>query len=91
MNASRAATAARTARVDVELTVNLLDENAGLFICFCRDITERKRAEGEILQRTQDLALVNTLNEAANRLKPSSTSSPRKPTACSIAATRRST
>ncbi|MBK6645006.1 MAG: PAS domain S-box protein [Anaerolineales bacterium] len=52
---------------DVELTVNLLDENAGLFICFCRDITERKRAEGEILQRTQDLALVNTLNEAANR------------------------
>ena len=52
---------------DVELTVNLLDENAGLFICFCRDITERKRAEREILQRTQDLALVNTLNEAANR------------------------
>ena len=55
---------------DVEFTVNLLDEQSGQLICFCRDITERKRGERETRQRTQDLALVNTLNEAANRGEP---------------------
>ncbi len=52
---------------DVEFTVNLLDEQTGLLICFCRDITERKLAEREVRQRTQDLALVNIINDAANR------------------------
>jgi PAS domain S-box-containing protein/putative nucleotidyltransferase with HDIG domain len=31
------------------------------------DISERKKAEQEIQQRTEDLLLINTLNEAANR------------------------
>jgi len=32
-----------------------------------RDITERKRAEEQARQKTQDLALINSLNSAANR------------------------
>jgi len=51
---------------DVEVSVNLLSES-GLMVCFCRDITERKRAEREIQQRNVDLTLIMSLNEAANR------------------------
>jgi len=51
---------------DVDVSVNLL-ENTGLFICFCRDITERKLAEREIQQRNKDLTLITALNDAANR------------------------
>jgi PAS domain S-box-containing protein len=39
---------------DVEVSVNLLDPDTGLMICFCRDITDRKTAEKEAAYR-QDL------------------------------------
>jgi PAS domain S-box-containing protein len=51
---------------DVEVSVNVLDPASGLMICFCRDITERKAAEGLLTQRLEDLALINKLNDAAN-------------------------
>ncbi len=37
--------------IDVEMSVSFLDEGAGSFICFCRDISERKRAEHELIER----------------------------------------
>ncbi len=35
---------------EVEMAVNYLDEENGLFVCFCRDITERKKAEMELIK-----------------------------------------
>ncbi|MBI3172167.1 MAG: PAS domain S-box protein [Chloroflexi bacterium] len=40
---------------DVEVSVNLLDREQGLMICFCRDITERKRSEA-LIYAQRDLA-----------------------------------
>lgn len=44
-----------------------LDGEPLYFISQIQDITERKQAELEIRRRTQDLTLITTLNEAANR------------------------
>lgn len=35
---------------NVEMGVNLLDSDQGLMICFCRDITERKLAEKQLIE-----------------------------------------
>ncbi len=40
---------------DVEVSVNLLDQEQGLMICFCRDISERKAAERQLLDRETEL------------------------------------
>jgi PAS domain S-box-containing protein len=51
---------------DAEVSVNLLDRASGLMVCFLRDITERQRAETQLRQRMEDLALINKLNDAMN-------------------------
>lgn len=40
---------------DVEVSVNLLEKEHGLMICFCRDITERKRSERQLYEREAEL------------------------------------
>lgn len=34
--------------LDIEVSVTFLDDEGGKFVCFCRDITERRRVEGLI-------------------------------------------
>ena len=47
---------------------NLLHESSvGAIVINYRDVTERKLAERALQMRTEDLALTNSLNEAANR------------------------
>ena len=50
---------------DVEVSTTYLDENGGKFICFCRDITGRKRAE-KALAESEELfrEVFNNANDA---------------------------
>ncbi|MQY73405.1 MAG: PAS domain S-box protein, partial [Dehalococcoidia bacterium] len=58
-------------KIPVEVSATLVKKNGkiegSLFIV--RDITERKRAEEEIQRRTEDLALINDLNNAVDHGK----------------------
>ena len=50
------------------IATNLLnDESVNAIVVNYRDITEQKQAEIELQQKNDDLALINTLNEAINR------------------------
>jgi PAS domain S-box-containing protein len=50
---------------DVELSVTYQNADGGLFISFCRDITERKRAEEELLTTQRRLGdIINFLPDA---------------------------
>ncbi len=40
----------------VEVSVNVIDAQAGLMVCFCRDISARKQAEARLIQSQWDLA-----------------------------------
>ena len=56
-------------RVALEVANMALKDDEGKWIGIVgviRDITERKRAEEQIKQRTEDLSLVNAINSAAN-------------------------
>lgn len=48
---------------DVEVSVNVLDPEQGLMICFCRDISERKVAERQLRDRESEL---NSAQELAH-------------------------
>jgi len=55
-------------RVEVEFNAGLVPyEGAMADLVFVRDITERRRTEDELRQRTDDLALLKELSNAANR------------------------
>lgn len=41
--------------MDVEISVNWMDYDGGRFICFCRDITERKLVEAKLKESLKDL------------------------------------
>ena len=47
--------------------ISVFSAGEGKFATFFKDITERKRAEEEIKQKTEDIALINSLNSAINR------------------------
>jgi PAS domain S-box-containing protein len=54
--------------IDVSITSHTLQfDGREAVLVVAQDISERKRAEREIQQRNEDLLLINTLNEAANR------------------------
>ncbi|HAE23176.1 MAG TPA: hypothetical protein DCG47_12775 [Spirochaetaceae bacterium] len=53
--------------VDVEMSVSFLEEGEGSFVCFCRDVSERKRAEHEIGGLLKDKELL--LKESHHRIK----------------------
>jgi len=55
-------------RVEVELNAGVVPyEGALADLVFVRDISERERTEAELRQRTEDLALLRALTDAANR------------------------
>lgn len=43
---------------DVEVSTTFLDINGGQFICFCRDITERKKAEQQLRENEEKFRLL---------------------------------
>jgi PAS domain S-box-containing protein len=54
--------------LDVEMTITpLIYDRQEAVLGLLRDISRRAQAEREIRQRTEDLALINALNEASNR------------------------
>jgi PAS domain S-box-containing protein len=53
--------------LDVEMSVSFLEEGAGSFVCFCRDVSERKRAENRICTLLKDKELL--LKESHHRIK----------------------
>jgi PAS domain S-box-containing protein len=54
--------------VDIEITITpLIYDRQEAALGVIRDISRRVQAEREIRQRTEDLALINALNEASNR------------------------
>lgn len=59
---------------DVEVSVNMLDQEQGLMICFCRDITDRKKAEQQLREseiRFSTIFLDSPVAIAISRLKDS--------------------
>jgi PAS domain S-box-containing protein len=53
--------------LDKYFEVRAFSPEHGKFATIFNDITERKKAEIEIKERTEDLELINALNESANR------------------------
>lgn len=51
---------------DVEVSVNMLDQEQGLMICFCRDITDRKNAEKQLREREAELNNAQELAQMAS-------------------------
>ncbi len=49
--------------IDVEMSVTYLDVQGGQFICFCRDITERKQAEERERHLTKVLRAIRNVNQ----------------------------
>jgi PAS domain S-box-containing protein len=55
-------------RIPVEISASLIEyEGKPADMAIIRDTTERKRTEEKIRQKTEDLLLINSLNNAANR------------------------
>ena len=57
--------------IDVEVSVKYIPEPQEQIICFCRDISERKRAERELRENRENLrALLNAISESVLLLYP---------------------
>ena len=54
---------------DVEISVTFLDIDGGRFVCFCRDITERKKAEERLRIASRTEQRLRTEAQAASRAK----------------------
>jgi PAS domain S-box-containing protein len=57
--------------VTFEINARPLQQNGIIYgeLSILRDITERKQADNEILQKSRDITLINIINEAANQGK----------------------